>query len=223
MRVALLGLTPGGMGLAQLMECAGHTVEELEDPQQLDGYQALILGVGEQQLERSISAVEPHVHDRLIVIHTCLSRGVQVLDPLETRGCVVIAAAPTGFAPNGAETWLVSTLDELGETIAELILGENQATAVMLADAARPAHAARIYYAAMLLRLSVIAVRETGLDEDPAVPFPHLWGDSADIIAAFRGIEEPGLRRAYRDVARRVGEVFQMHDLELWALQEENR
>ncbi|WP_246818194.1 hypothetical protein [Corynebacterium sp. HMSC071F07] len=47
--------------------------------------------------------------------------------------------------------------------------------------------------------------------------------ESAEIIAAYRGITEPGMRRAFVEAARRFGEVFRREELEMWALQEENR
>ena len=47
--------------------------------------------------------------------------------------------------------------------------------------------------------------------------------DTEEIIAAYRGATDPGLRRSYVEVARRLGEVDSREDLEMWALQEESR
>lgn len=47
--------------------------------------------------------------------------------------------------------------------------------------------------------------------------------ESSEVIAAFRSLEEPGMRRAYLEAARRMGEVYHREELEMWALQEETR
>ena len=55
----------------------------------------------------------------------------------------------------------------------------------------------------------------------------HWWVgedmDTEEIIAAYRGATDPGLRRSYVEVARRLGEVDGREELEMWALQEESR
>ncbi|MGP5496783.1 6PGD fold domain-containing protein [Corynebacterium flavescens] len=213
MRVAHLGDSSAGRELVEGMMGAGHDVVKLEDPGDLREFQALVVGVGDARLETTVEMLESFVFDGLIVIHTCLSRGVQVLDPLEAHGVVAVAAAP--FAQKG---WAISALDELGETIASLIVGEMGATTVDYRDTERPGLAARVYYARMLRRLA----RHADLFEDEP---PQLLGnvDSEEIIAAFYAIEEPGLRRSYLESARRLGEVELREELELWALQEENK
>ena len=124
----------------------------LSDPAELASFEALIIAVGDARLEATVELLEPHVHHGLIVFHTCLSRGVQVLDPLETRGCVVAALAPFALM-----RWAVTTLDELGETVVELNITEFRGEAVALSDAERPSFAARAYYAEMLRRLHISA------------------------------------------------------------------
>ena len=114
MRVALFGRSLAGFTLANAMERAGHEVQMLSDPAELSSFETLIIAVGDARLEATGELLEPHVHRGLIVFHTCLSRGVQVLDPLETHGCVVAALAPFTL-----KRWAVTTLDELGETVVE--------------------------------------------------------------------------------------------------------
>ena len=148
-----------------------------------------------------------------------LSRGVQVLDPLETRGCVVAALAPFALM-----RWAVTTLDELGETVVELNITEFRGEAVALSDAERPSFAARAYYAEMLRRLHISAAVDArffpSAEEKPMVGEDM---DTEEIIAAYRGATDPGLRRSYVEVARRLGEVDGREELEMWALQEESR
>ena len=219
MRVALFGRSLAGFTLANAMERAGHGVQMLSDPAELASFEALIIAVGDARLEATVELLEPHVHHGLIVFHTCLSRGVQVLDPLETRGCVVAALAPFAHM-----RWAVTTLDELGETVVELNITEFRGEAVALSDAERPSFAARAYYAEMLRRLHISAAVDArffpSAEEKPMVGEDM---DTEEIIAAYRGATDPGLRRSYVEVARRLGEVDGREELEMWALQEESR
>lgn len=219
MRVALFGRSLAGFTLANAMERAGHEVQMLSDPAELASFEALIIAVGDARLEATVELLEPHVHHGLIVFHTCLSRGVQVLDPLETRGCVVAALSPFAHM-----RWAVTTLDELGETVVELNITEFRGEAVALSDAERPSFAARAYYAEMLRRLHISAAVDArffpSAEEKPMVGEDM---DTEEIIAAYRGATDPGLRRSYVEVARRLGEVDGREELEMWALQEESR
>ena len=219
MRVALFGRSLAGFTLANAMERAGHEVQMLSDPAELASFEALIIAVGDARLEATVELLEPHVHHGLIVFHTCLSRGVQVLDPLETRGCVVAALAPFAHM-----RWAVTTLDELGETVVELNITEFRGEAVALSDAERPSFAARAYYAEMLRRLHISAsVDARFLPSAEEKPMVGEDMDTEEIIAAYRGATDPGLRRSYVEVARRLGEVDGLEELEMWALQEESR
>ncbi|MFS0141091.1 hypothetical protein ACL1FJ_04820 [Corynebacterium striatum] len=214
MRVAVFGASNAGRLLAGEMRTAGHTVEALSDLSELSNYQALIVAVGDARLAQAVDLLEGYVHKGLIVFHTCLSRGVQVLDPLETKGCVVAAVAPYS-----AERWAVTTVDEL-------VLGEAQFTAASFSDIERPALAARVYYAQMLTLLAVDANADVfgdGADVTAAHGDALTALESSEVIAAFRSLEEPGMRRAYLEATRRMGEVYHREELEMWALQEETR
>ncbi|MGV0386462.1 hypothetical protein [Corynebacterium tuberculostearicum] len=219
MRVALFGRSPAGIDLAGEMARAGHEIVEISNPAELSSFETLIIAVGDARLDAAVELLEPHVHRGLIAVHTCLSRGVQVLDPLETRGCVVAALAPIVSG-----RWAATTLDELGETIVELIAGEFHADVLALSDAERAPFAARVYYADMLYRLQVPAAREAEFFA-PTEEWPPVGSDfdSQEAIAAYRGATDPGLRRSYVEVARRLGEVDGREELEMWALQEESR
>ena len=219
MRVALFGRSLAGFTLANAMERAGHEVQMLSASADHASFEGFIIAMGDAPLEAHVELLEPHVHRGLIVFHTCLSRGVQVLDPLETRGCVVAALAPFALM-----RWAVTTLDELGETVVELNITEFRGEAVALSDAERPSFAARAYYAEMLRRLHISAAVDARFfptaEEKPMVGEDM---DTEEIIAAYRGATDPGLRRSYVEVARRLGEVDGREELEMWALQEESR
>ena len=106
----------------------------------------------------------------------------------------------------------------------ELNITEFRGEAVALSDAERPAFAARAYYAEMLRRLHISAsVDARFLPSAEEKPMVGEDMDTEEIIAAYRGATDPGLRRSYVEVARRLGEVDGREELEMWALQEESR
>ncbi|WP_297851575.1 hypothetical protein [uncultured Corynebacterium sp.] len=80
-----------------------------------------------------IDALEPHIRHGQMVLHTSLRDGVQVLDPLEVRGAVVMAAHHIFD-----DFWVTSAADELGEATVNLLIGEIGGMAVPIADADRP-------------------------------------------------------------------------------------
>ena len=78
--------------------------------------------------------------------------------------------------------------------------------------------------AEMLRRLHISAAVDAHFlspSEEPPLVGEDM--DTEEIIAAYRGATDPGLRRSYVEVARRLGEVDGREELEMWALQEESR
>lgn len=213
MRVAVWGNSRAGINFALRLEMAGHTIEKLEDPAQLDRFDALILAATARELDGAVGDVEKHVRPKQIVLHTSLLAGVEALDELETRGCLTIAAAPLG------DSYAVGTLDEVAETVIGLLLSEIHQTAETVPAAQRAERAARLYYAEMLGVLSAWASVEAKIIEDFMGSDFEL--DADDIIAAYPAAVELGMARNYRDVARMVGEKKNMEELELWALRKE--
>ena len=213
MRVAVWGDSRAGINFALRLEMAGHTIEKLEDPAQLDRFDALILAATARELEGAVGDVETHVRPKQIVIHTSLLAGVEALDELETRGCLTIAAAPLG------DSYAVGTLDEVADTVISLLLSEIHQTVETVPEAQRAERAARLYYAEMLGVLSAWASVEAKIIEDFMGSAFEL--DAGDIIAAYPAAVELGMARNYRDVARMVGEKKNMEELELWAVRKE--
>lgn len=218
MRVAVFGDSAAGRALAEAMARAGHSVEPLRELECARDYDALVLAVGETRLPAAVAQLAPHVADNQICIHTCLSKGVQVMDELEIAGAVVIAAAPVS-----STRWAVTALDELGETIAALIVSEIGAVAVAKTDAERGPLAARVEYARMLSRLADAAAADVQRHMDSETQVEQMAPDLDAAVAGLGHIEDPGLRRAYLEAARRVGEVDEVDELEMWAMQEESR
>ncbi|APT93278.1 hypothetical protein CPHO_10685 [Corynebacterium phocae] len=217
MRVALLGKSREGTALAAGMAAAGHTVVENPGVDSLSGYDAFILAVDEGGISRVTQALEPDLRRAHIVIHTCLSTGVQVLDNLETLGVVVAAISPVS-----GNRWVVSAADELGLTIAQLILGEMGAQGCEIPDAERGLLAAQVAYAKMTRSIALAAQEAVrGLLDEDNDGDPLIGGRG--VMAAFPHIGDPSLRRAYLAAASRYAEIHGDPSLEMWALLEENR
>ena len=213
MRVAVWGDSRAGINFARRLELAGHTIERLEDPAQLDRFDTLIMAATARELEAAVEDVAPHVRPRQIVIHTSLLAGVEALDELETQGCVTIAAAPMG------DSYAVSSPDEVAETVISLLLSEIHQTAETVPEAQRAERAARLFYAEMLAALTAWASIKAGIIEDFMGSSFDL--DADDIIDAYPAAVELGMARNYRDVARMVGEQEKIEELELWAVRKE--
>lgn len=80
-----------------------------------------------------IAELEPHIRHGQMVLHTSLRDGVQVLDPLEVRGAVVMAAHHIFD-----DFWVTAAADELGEATVSLLISEIGGTPVPIADEQRP-------------------------------------------------------------------------------------
>lgn len=242
MRVGVVGNEPVGHLMADGLSATGHTVVPLRSLADAATVELVILAVTAPQLPRVVEQLAPHIQRGQIVWHTVLGKGAQALDDVETRGAVVIAGAPaTGVSPTAGapvgepapERWVVTALDELGETIAGLVVGELGGMAMVRTDAERPVLAAYVNYAWMSARVAAhahVAVAELGLLEDaPALDTGLVEPSASDIIAGHAVLEDPGMRRAYLDVTRRYAEVTAetgepgAEELEMWALQEETR
>ena len=222
MRVACLGMSQTGVLLARGMNRAGHQVNFVAGLPE-EGYDAIILAVDRQKLPRAVAAVEPHVRRGQIVIHTCLTEGVQVLDDLEVHGAVVVAMSPVSL-----KRWAVTTVDELGSTIAELILGEMGAVAVPKTDAERAPLAVYLAHTLMLDFLARAAVENVQdmihapVEEDRGLEEPF-WApvDPNTVMDVVDTIHDPGLLRYFVDTARRYAELTGDAELEMWVMQRE--
>lgn len=80
-----------------------------------------------------ISSLEPHVRRGQMVLHTSLRDGVQVLDPLEVRGAVVMAAHHIFD-----DFWVTAAADELGDATVNLLISEIGGSPVPVTDEQRP-------------------------------------------------------------------------------------
>ncbi len=213
--------------LAELRE-AGHDVTEVHNPALIGDVELVVIAVADARLPETVERLALHSHRGQMFLHTSLVHGIQVMDPLETEGAIVMAAHPLG-----EDRWVAAATDELGETIVGLLVGELGGQVVEVADAQRRQLAAALSYAGFLRTVHQDAVRfvdsflgdievsadivNRSLGRSPQVPaLPTL-------IDQYESIEDPGRKRLFRDLARRQAEVSGTQDVELWAIQKEDR
>lgn len=196
MRIGVIGDSAPGKLFAERLAQAGHKFGTAADAE------ALILAVEEDRLPVAIDEAAGFVSSGTIVMHTCLTRGAQALDALETRGAIVAAVCPVDD-----EAWAVDALDELGETVATLLVFETHGKYMLLDDADRPGFVARLYKREMLRE---ILAREGGGND--YVPL-----STQQIMAGYNG--EP----AYLSYARRLAELRRDIELEFWGNNDRNQ
>ncbi len=214
--------------LPDLLSQVGHDVSYMDydpTPPTFEELDMVVLEVRDPLLEPAIESLAERARRGQIFIHTSLQHGVQVMDPLEVTGAVVIAMGE--LSPT---RWAVSTVDELGDTIAELLLGELGASGVPCTDEERVRLAAAITYVEAVNSLSLDAMRLLGdvvgdIQEADDIASHRSRLVRIPEIAALRAqwlsIDNPGQARAFRQVLRRVAETHHNQDAELWAIQEE--
>lgn len=228
LRVGIVGDSAEGRRLGEQLRGVGHTVEQLTDLTEAADRELVLIAATEEDLPGLVDQLSARARRGQVYLHTCLAHGVQVLDPLETSGAVVIAAAE--LSPR---RWAVTAADELGQTVVELLVGELGAGVVTVTDAQRLRLATAMTYVraaaavgedARRMLATIIEDREEAGDisreTDPAVRLPDIGGP-AGLVAQRGSIDEPGRARAFRDLVRRAAEITQSHDIELWAIQEE--
>lgn len=210
------------------LQQAGHDVTPVRDPALIGDVELVVIAVADSRLADTVEQLARHSHRGQMFVHTSLVHGIQVMDPLETEGAIVMAAFPLG-----EDRWVACATDELGETVVGLLVGEMGGSIVEIADSQRQQLAAALSYAGFIRTAYQDAVRfldsflsdidvcdgivNRSLKRSASIP------SLAALTAQYESIEEPGRKRLFRDLARRQAEVMGTQDIELWAIQEEDR
>lgn len=209
-------------GLGAALEGVGHRVSYLDSPEDAADFELVVLAVAENLVDPLVEQLSARARSGQIYLHTAPGRGAQALDALETSGAVVAALARI----DGAH-WAVTALDELGFTIAELLVTEIGARAIDVPETQRT----RLGAALMMQRL------HEGLKQETLTLLVESLGDpkaASSVVGQVCGgplleqpetleryvqaIEEPGTARLFKDLVRRYAEVTGAHDVELWAM-----
>lgn len=158
-----------------------------------------------------IAALEPHVRHGQMVLHTLLDEGVQLLDPLEVHGAVVMAAHHIFD-----DIWVTAAADELGEATVSLLIGEIGGTPIPVDDAGRPVlmaaqrlraleHEVRLD-AYTLLRGEIPGIEVKADEFLNGAERPYPYPQSPEAIEQMRSaIADPGARELYEGLERRAG------------------
>ncbi|AGF73443.1 hypothetical protein [Corynebacterium halotolerans] len=228
LRVGVLGEDPEGHRLGRSLAEVGHTVDMLEDPEAAADLELVIVSASAADLPALVEQLSARARRGQIYLHTCLALGVQVFDPLEPSGAVVVAAHPLS-----KRLWAVGAADELGETIVELLVGELGGNALVVSETQRARLAAGMTYAGFIetVRKDAVTLLAEALGNvDHAQEIVDSPGTRralgpvagpGGVVDQQKAIEDPGLARAFRELARRTAELTRVDDVELWAIQEE--
>lgn len=211
--------------LGPRLASVGHSVAYFTDVEDAARYELVVISVADARLEDAVEAMSARARTGQIFLHTSAGHGTQVFDSLETSGAIVCAAHPLTD-----DLWAVGAVDELGETIVELLVGEFGGRALLVPDTQRLRLAAALTYRsfeATVRNDAFVLLSEAIGNEERALEIIGGFGDERPLgavrgpagIAAQQGaIEDPGTARAFRELARRAAEQTGAHDVELWAM-----
>ncbi|QGU08317.1 Rossmann-like domain protein [Corynebacterium occultum] len=211
--------------LGLMLASAGHDVSWIHHTEEARDFQLVVLSVIEEDLPDLVEELAAGARRGQIYLHTCLGHGVQVLDPLEPSGALVVAAHPLSD-----KLWAVGSLDELGETVVELLIGELGGEALNIPETQRSRLAAGMSYVGFLETIrndAFILLSEALGNEEKALGITGELGQGrilhgvGSVERELAAIADPGRARTYRDLTRRTAEISGVQDIELWAIQED--
>lgn len=220
-------LTVGVLGdqeTVELFELAGHTARQINgDGGHLD-VDMIVLDVPGVPLEVMVDRWLSEVRRGQLVMHTSLEYGVQVLDPLEVQGAIVMAAHRVW-----KDFWVASAADEVGESVLSLLIPEMGGNLTMIEDAQRPVIMAgkRMLDLVDEARLDAFelltqAVPAIGLELDEYWTLPgegqNLQVDVPHLEQMYHTIEDPSIGRLFVELERRQAARRGSSSVELWAM-----
>ena len=221
-------LTIGVLGdkeTVELFERGGHTVRPINgDGDHLD-VDMIVLDVPGIPLEVMVDRWLDEVRRGQLVLHTSLEYGVQVLDPLEVQGAIVMAAHRVW-----KDFWVASAADEVGESVLSLLIPEMGGNLTMIEDSQRPA----IMAGKRMLKLVDVARQDAFSLLAQALPaveleFDEYWtlpGEGQNLQVnvpqleqMYQTIEDPGVGRLFVELVRREASRSSATAVELWAME----
>ena len=221
-------LTIGVLGdkeTVELFERGGHTVRQINgDGDHLD-VDMIVLDVPGVPLEVMVDRWLGEVRRGQLVLHTSLEYGVQVLDPLEVQGAIVMAAHRVW-----KDFWVASAADEIGESVLSLLIPEMGGNLTMIEDSQRPA----IMAGKRMLKLVDVARQDAFSLLAQALPAVELEVDEywtlpgegqnlqvnvPQLEQMYQTIEDPGVGRLFVELVRREASRSSATAVELWAME----
>lgn len=225
LRVGVLADEHDEIDLGRQLAAVGHEVSWLHHVDEVHDRELILLSVRDEDLPDLVEELSPGARRGQIYLHTSIGYGAQVLDPLEPTGALVVAAHPLN-----EKLWAVGAVDELGETVVELLVGELGGQALTIAETQRNRLAAAMSYVGFVetVRTDAFTLLAEALgNEDRALAITgqlrqgHQPTGVESVLRELAAIQDPGRARSYRELTRRAAELSGMQDIELWAIQEE--
>lgn len=228
LNIALIADGQDRVRMGELLAGVGHHVAPVSEFSEINNFELIVISVSDDHLAGVVEKLSLFARSGQMFLHTSLAHGIQIMDPLETEGAIVMAAHPLG-----EDRWVATALDELGETIVGLLVGELGGSIVEIPESKRMQLAAALTYVGFINTLRTDATNY--LDE-----FLQDYDTAADLVSsAFGGLQQLpqfgelsqqydsidnlGRRRLFRDLARRQAEISRAQDIELWAIQKEDQ
>lgn len=225
LKVGVLADEHDEIDLGLMLAGVGHDVSWIHHAAEARDFQLVVLSVIEEDLPDLVAELAAEARRGQIYLHTSLGHGVQVFDPLEPTGALVTAAHPLT-----EKLWAVAAVDELGETVVELLVGELGAEALHVPETQRSRLAAGMSYLGFLetIRTDAFSLLSEALgNEEKTLGITGELGQGRilhgveSVERELAAIADPGRARSYRDLMRRTAELSGLQDIELWAIQEE--
>ncbi|EEI17982.1 hypothetical protein [Corynebacterium lipophiloflavum] len=212
--------------LSRALARAGHTVRGLDarNPGSVADVDAVLLDMSDTvRIAELADAFAAYVRPRQLFIHTALAQGAQLLDAVETRGAIVMAAHNV-FSNH----WVTSAADELGETVIGLLIAEIGGVSHTIADSQRmrAAAALRIQAHESVLRADSFDLLSSAVESLEA--FGHEYSvaprgsvdklSPAELERMRQAIDDPGVAALFVELQRRSAQQLGDAETELWSM-----
>lgn len=226
LRVGVFSDSSNFLTLGEDLASVGHQVRFLDAPREINDYELIVIDV--KGVETCVEELSAFVRQGQMFLLASMVHSITVLDPLEIAGGIVMSAYPLGH-----DRWVASSVDELGETIVGLLVGELGGSVIEVDESQRQQLAAALTYAGFMntLRNDAMYFLDEFLGDievatdivNDAKGNYHALLDLEALTAQYDAISNPGRKRLFRDLARRKAEISRAQDVELWAIQKEDR
>lgn len=107
LRVGIFDDGSSTVNMAEKLDSVGHYVTVLHAPEDIRDFELVVIDA--HGVEGYVEKLSAFARRGQMFLHTSLTHGITVMDPLETSGGIVMSAHPIG-----QDRWVASALDELG-------------------------------------------------------------------------------------------------------------
>lgn len=195
----------------------------IHEPSEAVGFDLIVLAIP-GDMEEFVDKLVPYVHRGQLVMHAALEHGIQVLDPLETEGAIVMAAHPLFD-----NYYVAAAADEIGEAAVTVIIEEVGGKAYFVSDEDRAKLEVVRTLRSMeaLLKGEAQAILEKAFPGQREILDAHFDAEakpymgvtnSAALDRMYAEIDNPLLAKAFVDLIWMYSASDTTTEPELWAL-----